>query len=175
MTPRSRKPVLVTSGTNLHKLRKLQNQDQIMNSLTEEKSNRNAEIPVHSTPGTYKLRKSISENNLLPKMYTKNADVNDDSYDSLTNTFRDYLHSRSIMTTSPVDLSFSSRTDDYSSTDVKDFSPIDMSNSLLNCLDGNFAEDGGGNEDVSDEEKELVLKPRQFDENGLPIVFETSF
>lgn len=45
-----------------------------------------------------------------------------------------------------------------------------MSNSLLNCLNGHEPEgmEEGG-------EKELVLKPKQFDENGQPIVFETSF
>ncbi|XP_022904224.1 rho GTPase-activating protein 19-like isoform X1 [Onthophagus taurus] len=131
MTPRSRKPVLVVSGTNLHNIPKAPSN--LMSSLVEEQE---------------------TEEN-----------------DSLTETFREYLCSRSMLTESPNDASFSSRTDDYSSSDIKDLSASKMSSSLLHCLDGNDPD--GENENA--EEKELVLKPRQFDENGMPVVFETSF
>lgn len=120
MTPRSRKPVLLVSGTNINTLAKVETVGGTMDEVPEEK-------------------------------------------ESLSETFREYLESRSMLTMSSpaADSSFSSRTDDFNS----DLSPSKMTDSLLSCLDGN--EPGS--------EKELVLKPKQFDENGQPIVFETSF
>lgn len=129
MTPRSRKPVLLISGTNITKLPSVE-------TKTDE------EPPVKKT---------------------KN-----DEGDSLSSPFQEYLCSRSMLTTSPTDNNFSSCTDDYNSND---FNEEKMSNSLLFCLDGNVPEVEGEEE----EEKELVLKPKQYDENGKPIVFETSF
>ncbi|XP_044263138.1 rho GTPase-activating protein 19 isoform X2 [Tribolium madens] len=128
MTPRSRKPVLLVSGTNINTLVKVETvetMDEVPEELGEEKDN------------------------------------------SLSQTFREYLENRSMLTTSSpaADSSFSSRTDDFNSNEFNDLSPDKMTDSLLSCLDGN---DPGG-------EKELVLKPKQFDENGQPIVFETSF
>ncbi|XP_015839448.1 rho GTPase-activating protein 19 isoform X4 [Tribolium castaneum] len=122
MTPRSRKPVLLVSGTNINTLAKIETVE-AMDEVPEE----------------------VEKDN------------------SLSQTFREYLENRSMLTTSSpaADSSFSSRTDDFNS----DLSPSKMTDSLLSCLDGN---DPGS-------EKELVLKPKQFDENGQPIVFETSF
>lgn len=143
MTPRSRKPVLLLSGTNITKLPSGE-KDQ-MNSVEEESEG-----------------DSLEDEPLCKK--SKNKEEEDES---LTSTFQDYLCSRSMMTTTPTDHSFSSRTDDYDS-DFKDISEGKLSDSLLYCLDGNVPEELG-------EEKELVLKPNQYDENGKPVVFETSF
>ncbi|XP_043269190.1 uncharacterized protein RhoGAP54D isoform X2 [Venturia canescens] len=58
---------------------------------------------------------------------------------SITSTFREYLLSRSVLTASPVDLSFSSRTGDFeqSESDLNMLSEEGLSDSLLHCLDGN--------------------------------------
>lgn len=58
---------------------------------------------------------------------------------SITSTFREYLLSRSVLTASPVDLSFSSRTGDFeqSESDLNTVSEEGLSDSLLHCLDGN--------------------------------------
>ncbi|XP_055390348.1 uncharacterized protein LOC129619229 [Condylostylus longicornis] len=57
---------------------------------------------------------------------------------TLSSTFREYLLSRSVLTASPVDASFSSQPDDFGSTpDIQDLSESQMSSSLLFCLDGN--------------------------------------
>ncbi|XP_017779598.1 PREDICTED: rho GTPase-activating protein 19 [Nicrophorus vespilloides] len=138
MTPRSRKPVLLMSGTNI-------------NNLASEKQQ------------GFSQMEHVSE-----------AEVEDEDA-SLTSDFREYLHSRSLLTASPTDLSFSSRTDDYSSTNIKDLSSSKMSASLLCCMDGNVPGSSEDKENVYLDEKEPVLKPKQFDENGLPTVYETSF
>ncbi|XP_063913010.1 rho GTPase-activating protein 19 isoform X3 [Zophobas morio] len=132
MTPRSRKPVLLVSGTNINALAKADTVARTMDQLPEE------------------------------------ACEKDET--SLTETFREYLENRSMLTTSsPADSSFSSRTDDFNS-DEFNASPSKMTESLLRCLDGNDPEDASDSG-----EKELILKPKKFDENGQPIVFETSF
>ncbi|KAK9700326.1 RhoGAP domain [Popillia japonica] len=147
MTPRSRKPVLVVSA--------------------EEKSIDNQFETTNESPDSIQ----ISETEYEPKT-EQSKDETSAASESLTSTFREYLCSRSMLTASPADLSFSSRTDDYCSCNLQDISPSKLSNSLMHCLDGNEPD---GSSDSSMEEKELVLKPKQFDENGLPIVFETSF
>lgn len=141
MTPRSRRPVLLISGTNLNKLPSTK-----MDGVEEE---------------------VINEHNVIKKCKMDESIETDDTNGSLTSTFKEYLINRGNLTDSPKDLSFSSRTDDYNSADIKDLSTSKLSSSLLYCLDGNLPCDS--------EEKELVLKPKQFDENGKPTVFETSF
>lgn len=157
MTPRSRKPVLLISGTNITKLPSVDDKDAPSNmNRVDEENGSDLESPEP---------KKAKSNDTSETEQTKES--------SLSKTFQDYLSSRSILTESPADLSFSSRTDDYSSAEIKNISDSKMSSSLLYCLDGNVPEDDEkGN---SDEEKELVLKPKQFDENGKPVVYETSF
>lgn len=171
MTPRSRKPVLVISGTNIHNIPKQNDQNNLMSSLTEEKSSDNHSQSTESND----IQMERSQNNeVVPEMpHSQNTSVATDHSNSLTNTFREYLCSRSILTaSSPADSSFSSRTDDYSSFNYEDLSASKMSSSLLHCLNGELP---SKNDCSVFEEKELILKPKQFDENGLPIVFETSF
>lgn len=54
---------------------------------------------------------------------------------------REYLLTRSVLTASPGDLSFASRSDDFGGTnttqDIEDFDESELSPSLLYCLDGN--------------------------------------
>jgi hypothetical protein len=66
---------------------------------------------------------------------------------SLTSTFRSYLLNRSVLTASPVDLSFSSRTGDFDTSGSNSGKIIlereMLSNSLLYCLDGNHPSTSG--------------------------------
>lgn len=61
---------------------------------------------------------------------------------SITSTFREYLLSRSVLTASPVDLSFTSRTGDFeqSESDLNILNEDGLSDSLLCCLNGNHPE-----------------------------------
>lgn len=142
MTPRSRKPVLLVSGTNINDL--------------GDKADRNLATPMENVPE----EERISE-----------TPPSEKSPNSLTETFRQYLSDRNMLTGSSSsaasDSSFSSRTDDFNSDDfINEMSQSKLTESLLYCLDGNEPDCSG---------KKLVLKPNQFDENGQPIVFETSF
>jgi hypothetical protein len=82
-------------------------------------------------------------------------DVASDS-GSLTSTFRSYLLNRSVLTASPVDLSFSSRTGDFDTSEgsigEKILQRETLSDSLLYCLDGNQPSSPG----VTDEQAKNV-------------------
>ncbi|KAJ8962003.1 hypothetical protein NQ314_005785 [Rhamnusium bicolor] len=175
MTPRSRKPVLVLSGTNIHTLHKNEQPNCVMDNLTEELSECSSE--EGSPESEHPIKKSKSDGDIIKEPKTQKVQKlnRTDTPISLTDTFREYLSSRNIETlSSPVDLSFSSRTDDFNSTDFKDLSDSKLTDSLLYCLNGNDPDDVKMMDENS-EGKALVLKPKQFDENGKPIVFETSF
>lgn len=62
-------------------------------------------------------------------------------------SYRNYLLSRSVISTSPVDSSFSSHPDDFGSTsDLNNLvESSELSESLLYCLDGNQPADVSGN------------------------------
>lgn len=112
MTPRSRKPVVALSGSSICHLTDVTCDMKDAQWYAENKQNRNRSC---------------------------DSDIQD-SNNSLTSTFRDYLFSRSILTASPVDLSFSSRTGDFDpSSSCSENKVIDssLSNSLLYCLNGN--------------------------------------
>jgi hypothetical protein len=70
---------------------------------------------------------------------------------SLTSTFRSYLLNRSVLTASPVDLSFSSRTGDFDTSEGSNGEKIlqreTLSDSLLYCLDGNQPSSPGMNDE----------------------------
>lgn len=124
MTPRSRRPVLAVSGSNTNLLTK--------EKLDEESDN--------------KISKSQNEERFesCQDMSRDQTNLSNQSGDSLTDTFREYLYSRSMLTTSIADDSFSSRTGDFNPSSV---SEDKMSDSLLYCLDG-----GMPAQSVSDDE-----------------------
>ncbi|XP_050545075.1 rho GTPase-activating protein 19 isoform X1 [Daktulosphaira vitifoliae] len=78
MTPRSRKPVIALSNSNIHKIKSCNN-----------------DLSITNQPSSQSLN-SISSN----PYYLMT------SGDSLSSSFRDYLFSQSVLTASPVDLSF---------------------------------------------------------------------
>ncbi|KAG5885773.1 hypothetical protein JTB14_031209 [Gonioctena quinquepunctata] len=169
MTPRSRKPVLLISGTNINTLHKMDHTSFNMGDLTEEDSSSEKQTPE---PKNFKKSKSEGDIEPGPNVLEVLRLNKSDSPGTLTDTFKEYLSNREMITSSsPDDSSFSSRTDDFNSTEFKDWNESMCSDSLLYCLDGNRPEE----QKCDDEEKKLVLKPKQFDENGKAIIFETSF
>lgn len=172
MTPRSRKPVLVVSGTNINALPRIEQPNFIMDSVVEEIPNTSSEDET-----LHKKTKYKSEMDIIQSQAVENSRLNksEPSSVSLSDTFKVYLSNREILTvSSPMDSSFSSRTDDFNSTEFEVLNKSKISQSLLYCLDGNEP-DGSRSDSEEDEGKELVLKPKQFDEDGKPIIFETSF
>lgn len=162
MTPRSRKPVVALSGSN----------------ISHHLSNMTCSVKDSSYP-------SNDQNSVTN---TKQQISYED--DSLTSPFRDYLLSRSILTTSPVDLSFSSRTGDFDpssfSDDLLPSSPLN--GSLLHCMNGNCINISSENDsvgsrkrDASGLESELMPKRERSSstsghstESSKEAIFETS-
>ncbi|XP_024081215.1 rho GTPase-activating protein 19-like isoform X2 [Cimex lectularius] len=115
ITPRSRKPVVALSGSNLC---------HINHSGWTTKN-----LSWDRRPETVEVSKTA----------LTNLSGEQEPEESLTSPFRDYLFSRSVLTASPVDLSFSSRTGDFdpsSSGDVGGEEEKALSESLLFFLDG---------------------------------------
>lgn len=158
MTPRSRKPVLLMSGTNVCGLPKLE---------------------------LLKQSDSLLEEDLKTE--------EEDEESSISQT-------RSMLSTeSPVDASFSSRTDDYgyscnsidasplfcvsNDPDFEENDDIDENvspgvNSHQNCSNKRSAtpdDNEGNNSKRLLVDKEPILKPKQYNSDGEPVVFETSF
>lgn len=139
MTPRSRKPVVAVSASNICHLANL----------------------------TWGLKETSRSNE--PSYGSEG--------DSLSGAFRDYLSSRSVLTASPVDLSFSSRTGDFDPSSEARLEELDssqedkipnspLSESLLYVLDGNLPDslssDSSGYGDARPRKREVEsedLKP----------------
>lgn len=177
MTPRSRKPVLVVSGTNINALPRMEHPNFIMDSVVEE-------IPNTPVGEEILFKKTIfSKSKSETGIETKNEHIqklnkSEPSSTSLSDTFKEYLSNRDIITiSSPMDSSFSSQADDFDSTKFEALSNSPISDSLLCCLNGHNPDslDGTDHNETNNEEKKLVLKPKQFDKDGKPIIFETSF
>lgn len=126
MTPRSRKPVVAVSASNICHLANL----------------------------TWGVKESCSWDNINSSLGIESfAMAGSYSSDSLAGVFKDYLSSRSVLTASPVDLSFSSRTGDFdpssenrieeldSSSEIGNIPKSPLSDSLLYILDGNLPDD----------------------------------
>ncbi|KAF7281613.1 hypothetical protein GWI33_004477 [Rhynchophorus ferrugineus] len=215
MTPRSRKPVLLVSGTNINHLAKVSPTHSV--SVYQHFEEEQIYTPEHQHPATITTKEGApspekglkrpfdqasastsSDHEVIQKQFTKSkSDGNlifgpdapkslklnkTDSPKHLSTTFKQYLNSRDIVADESLsDSSFSSRSDDFQSyTELHNdlTNSISMavnaqeekiSDSMLYILDGNCPDDD------SEGGKELVLKPRQFDKDGKPIVFETSF
>lgn len=178
MTPRSRKPVLVVSGTNINALPRIEHSNFIMDSVVEEIPNTSSEDEILTKKSVF--TKSKSETDLIETktMPVQKLNKSESPSASLSDTFKHYLSNRDMITlSSPIDSSFSSRTDDFTSTEFETLSSSRISDSLLYCLNGNKPDDVSTTnlDKNTDQEKILVLKPKQFDEDGKPIIFETSF
>ncbi|KAK7791992.1 hypothetical protein R5R35_007978 [Gryllus longicercus] len=157
MTPRSRKPVVVLSGSNIchlsnvstwqkHAANLWENHykekgilDKVRENPLDEKAVRS--INVLSTKSISSHDTSSSHSSIVNEDVCQNISHANccGSGDSLTSTFKSYLMSRSVLTASPVDLSFSSRTGDFdtSLSHERCLSTDALSDSLLYCLDGN--------------------------------------
>ncbi|CAG5077495.1 Similar to ARHGAP19: Rho GTPase-activating protein 19 (Homo sapiens) [Cotesia congregata] len=165
MTPRSRKPVMILSATNLCNLssvNKADGQSEPANQLkvvnididgdgSDDSINEESPMSKIDSVDVRKISCEVNSENYSDHRRPTNpvlnaTDLNDDCINtqpscmSITSTFREYLLSRSVLTASPVDLSFTSRTDDYEQSE-SDFNGLDengLSDSLLHCLDGNI-------------------------------------
>ncbi|XP_053691330.1 serine-rich adhesin for platelets-like [Sabethes cyaneus] len=152
MTPRSRKPVMLLAGMNVgeHQQTTYTNHSSF-SSLREEDeeeitdavnnvlvASQNEPNCIQMTVGSEGNTALIQSSNSSSSMTESGALNLNDASTSLTSTFRDYLLSRSVLTDSPADLSFSSQPDDFdTSTELDDLSESKMSESLLFCLNGN--------------------------------------
>ncbi|XP_011707890.1 PREDICTED: uncharacterized protein LOC105462749 isoform X1 [Wasmannia auropunctata] len=160
MTPRSRKPVMIVSTSNLCNLvtghngcdLRGSNLDNMVGAINNCASILEESQTYNSTDNALAHAKDveIKENNVLDTL-EKHSCVQSvahccactqQSSMSITSTFREYLLSRSVLTASPVDLSFTSRTGDFeqSESDLNILNDDTLSDSLLRCLDGNQPE-----------------------------------
>lgn len=168
MTPRSRKPVMMISGSNLCNLASVNNswnQYSVSNNIhrsnidiissmnytsileeSQKLNNTNSEI-IYSEIIDLENKENLDKNTIEKQKFV--TSITDDCYAikqqstmSITSTFREYLLSRSVLTASPVDLSFSSRTGDFeqSESDLNILNEDGLSESLLCCLNGNQPE-----------------------------------
>lgn len=180
MTPRSRKPVMLLGMTlnNTSTVSTLSDQNQSKSSFREEdeysldlqatrnesdlmkvsslettaESTGSSDVSTECCPPSM-IHTSIQDSMVAtlvvppPPIVTVNPD-------SLTSTFRDYLFSRSVLTESPADLSFSSQPDDFGPNmdDIRELNESEMSESLLYCLDGNKPATKGEGEAAVDKE-----------------------
>ncbi|XP_011339011.1 uncharacterized protein LOC105280288 isoform X2 [Ooceraea biroi] len=165
MTPRSRKPVMIVSTSNLCNLVTGNdcNQHNTPNnfcgsnldmvgaiscaSILEESQTYNSTgnaLP-HAKDAENKENNKLNtleKHNCISSFVTNCCACTQQSSASITSTFREYLLSRSVLTASPVDLSFTSRTGDFeqSESDLNILNDDTLSDSLLCCLDGNQPE-----------------------------------
>ncbi|XP_066598607.1 uncharacterized protein RhoGAP54D [Prorops nasuta] len=168
MTPRSRKPVMMISGSNLCNLAAVKDgwtqQSTPCNllsptsevhdylnciSILEESPRPNSTDTDCSSLERVELEnkenlqtKQCKERNFVTSLADDYCTLAQQSSMSITSTFREYLLSRSVLTASPVDLSFTSRTGDFeqSESDLNMLNEEELSESLLCCLDGNNPE-----------------------------------
>ncbi|KXJ81980.1 hypothetical protein RP20_CCG016115 [Aedes albopictus] len=157
MTPRSRKPVMLLAGLNpADQQHTTYTSHSSFSSLREEDEDDATTEPAmkpypltDNTPPDGGTPPDTSSG-LFPKDEISTAGCvvgligqgTDEEGSSLTSTFRDYLLSRSVMTDSPADLSFSSQSDDFDSdADLEHLSESKMSESLLFCMNGNEPEE----------------------------------
>ncbi|EDW61045.1 uncharacterized protein RhoGAP54D [Drosophila virilis] len=160
MTPRSRKPVMLLNalgnGDKQQNQSFLEQQDEVLTS-------KQLEPPVlHSEDATslggyadiLRRQQSFANVTLLTQRQRTSSSSNSNStelelepsimgkpHNALSSDFKEYLLTRSVLTASPADLSFASRSDDFgganTTQDIEDFDESELSPSLLYCLDGN--------------------------------------
>ncbi|CAD7011646.1 unnamed protein product [Ceratitis capitata] len=98
--------------------------------------------------------------------------------DALSNNFKEYLRSRSVLTASPVDTSFSSQPDDFGTPEknIEDLNDSQLSPSLLYCLDGNEPDLNAIVDEKSKKppSEEPILKSTSASENSVEMSAATS-
>ncbi|XP_034654879.1 uncharacterized protein LOC117892636 isoform X1 [Drosophila subobscura] len=153
MTPRSRKPVMLLNalGGNGDKQLNLSLSEQDEHDSLAGTPVKQREPPsLHSEDATSLggyaeiLRHQQGHGLLRSRQRTcSSSNSNEESKppNALSSDFKDYLLTRSVLTASPADLSFASRSDDFggasTTQDIDDFDEAELSPSLLYCLDGN--------------------------------------
>lgn len=184
MTPRSRKPVMIVSTSNLCNLVTGNNSCNLRGSNLDMIGTINCASILEESQ-TYNSMDNIlphmkdvenKENNEIDALEKHNCvqsvanccTCTQQSSMSITSTFREYLLSRSVLTASPVDLSFTSRTGDFeqSESDLNILNDDTLSDSLLCCLDGNQPESdtsgiASGSTNNSAEKMEESSSPRK--------------
>ncbi|XP_033307022.1 uncharacterized protein LOC117209297 [Bombus bifarius] len=195
MTPRSRKPVMMVSGSNLCNLASVNNSwNQQSNNIhgpnldvigpinctsileeSQKPNNTDSEI-VYNEVIDLEDKENLNKNTTEKRRFV--TSITDDYYTikqqstmSITSTFREYLLSRSVLTASPVDLSFSSRTGDFeqSESDLNILNKDGLSESLLCCLNGNqpesdtsgIASGSTNSANSSEKNEEVASSPRK--------------
>lgn len=195
MTPRSRKPVLFISNTNICQLTPPPLIKNISETLNTSSSSENASTSKPTVQFIESTDES-SSNHTTPLISDENmSNLDDSSFQEmskdalsttaessnnkhcLSNEFREYLLTRSV---SPTDASFSSREDDDFDDSIEEPCLVDdkLSESLLYCLDGNNPSTRKRRQSDMEEitsmpQKHLVLKTRKLSETG-DVVYETS-
>ncbi|XP_071566449.1 uncharacterized protein [Temnothorax nylanderi] len=159
MTPRSRKPVMIVStsslcnlvtgnnscdlrGSNLDMVSAISNCASILEESQTYNSTDNALAHAKDVENKKNNRLDTLEKHSCVQSIANCCACTQQSTMSITSTFREYLLSRSVLTASPVDLSFTSRTGDFeqSESDLNILNDDTLSDSLLCCLDGNQPE-----------------------------------
>ncbi|XP_077261685.1 uncharacterized protein LOC143897167 isoform X1 [Temnothorax americanus] len=159
MTPRSRKPVMIVStsnlcnlvtgnnscdlrGSNLDVVSAINNCASILEESQTYNSTDNALAHAKDVGNKKNNRLDTLEKHSCVQSIANCCACTQQSSMSITSTFREYLLSRSVLTASPVDLSFTSRTGDFeqSESDLNILNDDTLSDSLLRCLDGNQPE-----------------------------------
>ncbi|XP_017125356.1 rho GTPase-activating protein 21 [Drosophila elegans] len=154
MTPRSRKPVMLLNalaGNGDKQLNLSFAEQEEQDSIGGGTPTKHREPPsLHSEDATslggyaeiLRHQQSFALFNSRQRT-TSSSTSNEDSKPSnaLSSDFKEYLLTRSVLTASPADLSFASRSDDFggasTTQDIDDLDESDLSPSLLYCLDGN--------------------------------------
>ncbi|KAG8227739.1 hypothetical protein J437_LFUL008383 [Ladona fulva] len=157
MTPRSRKPVLALSGSNISHVPSLHLCGQIqadINASTCANGYQEEESSSESKDSTKKESVSLSSDSPFSDTNEKDKSISNENLsivddvkvdngdsESLTSTFINYLQSRSVLTASPIDLSCDegSRPGSPVVLELVSLKSEDqLSDSLLYCLDGNI-------------------------------------
>lgn len=151
MTPRSRKPITAIES--------IIDQKSIgFESLLEE-SETNSPVPSRQQPANHYQKETIKQ---TLEQYSIEQVLNENP-NQLTETFKEYLINRNLVAHSEPPLpqtvdddSFSSQPDDFvSSTDLKDLSETNMSESFLYCMNGNNPDISSGVAGSSSSNKRL--------------------
>ncbi|EDW36240.1 GL17687 [Drosophila persimilis] len=155
MTPRSRKPVMLLNALagngdkqlNLS-LSEQDEQDSLAGTPVKQREPPSLHSEDATSLGGYAeiLRHQQGYGLLSSRQRTcssSNSNSNEESKppNALSSDFKEYLLTRSVLTASPTDLSFASRSDDFggasTTQDIDDFDEAELSPTLLYCLDGN--------------------------------------